>query len=74
MPENTRVPSAEAELWRPVGYHENHSESTFRGVQGADPLVLGAAAVILTAIALAACFVPARQAARIEPSAALRSE
>ena len=49
-------------------------QATFRGVDGADPLVLGAAATVLTTIALLACFVPAREAARVEPSTALRSE
>ncbi len=39
-----------------------------------DPLVLGVAAGLLCGAALAACFFPARRAARIEPMTALRSE
>ncbi|MGH9475110.1 MAG: ABC transporter permease [Terriglobales bacterium] len=37
-----------------------------------DPLTLTAAAVILLGVAAAACFIPARRAARVEPLAALR--
>jgi putative ABC transport system permease protein len=36
-----------------------------------DPLVLGTVAVLLAAVALLACSVPARRAARIDPSVAL---
>jgi putative ABC transport system permease protein len=40
----------------------------------ADPLTIGAVAVLLPAITLAACAVPARRAARVDPSATLRAE
>jgi putative ABC transport system permease protein len=39
-----------------------------------DPLTLIAAIIILSAIALAASYVPARRATRIEPVVALRAE
>lgn len=43
-------------------------------VSGADPLVFLASAILLSAISLLACYVPARNAARVEPMVALRSE
>ena len=43
-------------------------------VRGADPLVFLAAAILLSAISLLACYLPARNAARVEPMVALRSE
>jgi predicted permease len=39
-----------------------------------DPVVLGAAALVLTAAAAAACWVPALRAARVDPLAAIRCE
>ena len=39
-----------------------------------DPLVLTASAILLTAVALAAGFVPALRASRIDPMTALRYE
>ena len=40
----------------------------------ADPVVLGAAALTLTAAAAAACWLPARRASRVDPLAAIRRE
>ncbi|TDI42636.1 MAG: ABC transporter permease [Acidobacteria bacterium] len=48
--------------------------STFRGIDAVDPAVLAAAAVALGCVAMAACIVPARQAAKVQPTRALRSE
>jgi putative ABC transport system permease protein len=44
------------------------------GVSALDPVTLGAASMALIAIALAACVLPARRAAAIDPMRALRSE
>ena len=42
------------------------------GVSSADPLTFGGAAVVLTAVAVAAHWVPLRRALRIAPVVALR--
>jgi hypothetical protein len=44
------------------------------GVSAADPLSYGAAAVLLFATAIVACWLPARRAARLDPASVLRSE
>jgi predicted permease len=46
-------------------------ESQLFGVSAADPIVLIAVTVILSAVAVAACALPARRAARIDPVVAL---
>ena len=42
------------------------------GVQPFDPVTIGAVAVLFAAVALAACLIPARRAARVDPLAVLR--
>jgi ABC-type antimicrobial peptide transport system permease subunit len=44
------------------------------GVAGRDPVTLGIVAVIMTAVGIGACWVPAARASRIDPGTALRAQ
>jgi ABC-type antimicrobial peptide transport system permease subunit len=49
-------------------------KSMLYGIQAGDPLTLAGGVAVLVSVALAASWIPARRAARIQPMEALRHE
>ena len=49
-------------------------KSMLYGVSTSDPITFTGVALLLSGIALLACWIPARRASRVEPMIVLRSE
>ena len=49
-------------------------QSSLYGVSATEPFTLAAVALILTAVALTAAYIPARRASHVDPATVLRNE
>ena len=57
-----------------AGIGSTFLESLLFGMRGLDPLTFGAACVLFASVTLAASYIPARRATRVDPIVALRNE
>jgi len=62
-----------SQYFEPRAWQREVAEQLY-GVTGTDPLTFAAVASLLTLVALAACWLPARKASRVDPLTALRHE